>query len=276
MKRVSLKLTIGAFFILTVLIAAQTVNSIYQLSQTQARINTIVELHNYKIDTITSTQVAAHIRTDILFRMAVENDPFNRDELFLEFNRAGFLVGSGRVKLREIGLTPEEQNNYNRQTAVIQKIESAQEQVTDLIMADKTDAARDVLAKQAVPVQEELNVLLAKLLVMVQEDNDKALIETRTAYQRSLLITLVSGSVATLLGIVLGWFTTNRIIASRHRIHHQMAELEASRASLQIEATHDPLTGLANRRLFYDRLEHALLRAKRYHNKVGVLFVDLD
>lgn len=276
MKRVSLKLIIGAFATLTVLIAAQTVSSIYQLSQTQARINTIVELHNHKIDTITSTQVAAHMRTDRLLRMAVEKDPFNRDALFMAFNRAGFLVGSGRVKLREIGLTPAEQDNYNRQTTVIQKISAAQEQVTDLILADKTDAAHDLLAKQAVPVQEELNVLLAELRVMVQKENDKALVETRIAYQRSLLITLVSGATASLLGMLLGWFTMRRIIVSRHRIEQQMSELEASRASLQIEASHDPLTGLANRRLFYDRLEQALLRANRYKHKVGVLFVDLD
>jgi diguanylate cyclase (GGDEF)-like protein len=55
-----------------------------------------------------------------------------------------------------------------------------------------------------------------------------------------------------------------------------MAELERSRAALREEATHDPLTGLANRRLFYDRLHQAVRHAHRYGGKVGILYVDLD
>ena len=42
------------------------------------------------------------------------------------------------------------------------------------------------------------------------------------------------------------------------------------------EAVHDPLTGLANRTLLRDRLEHALARSKREGGETGVLFVDLD
>ncbi|WP_051324335.1 putative bifunctional diguanylate cyclase/phosphodiesterase [Candidatus Solirubrobacter pratensis] len=42
------------------------------------------------------------------------------------------------------------------------------------------------------------------------------------------------------------------------------------------EALHDPLTGLANRALCYDRLTHALARAARAHENAGVLFIDLD
>jgi diguanylate cyclase (GGDEF)-like protein/PAS domain S-box-containing protein len=42
------------------------------------------------------------------------------------------------------------------------------------------------------------------------------------------------------------------------------------------EAVHDPLTGLANRTLLRDRLEHALARAERDRGETGVLFVDLD
>jgi diguanylate cyclase (GGDEF)-like protein len=42
------------------------------------------------------------------------------------------------------------------------------------------------------------------------------------------------------------------------------------------EALHDPLTGLANRTLLRDRLEHALARSAREDAVTGVLFVDLD
>ena len=42
------------------------------------------------------------------------------------------------------------------------------------------------------------------------------------------------------------------------------------------EAVHDPLTGLANRTLLRDRLEHALARFERDRGETGVLFVDLD
>ena len=42
------------------------------------------------------------------------------------------------------------------------------------------------------------------------------------------------------------------------------------------DALHDPLTGLANRTLLYDRLRHALAQSERERGDTGVLFVDLD
>jgi diguanylate cyclase (GGDEF)-like protein len=41
-------------------------------------------------------------------------------------------------------------------------------------------------------------------------------------------------------------------------------------------ALHDPLTGLPNRALFNDRLEHGLAKAKRHGYSLAVMFLDLD
>jgi len=55
-----------------------------------------------------------------------------------------------------------------------------------------------------------------------------------------------------------------------------LAALDAARVAAAHRATHDPLTGLANRGLFLDHLDRALAFGARYGRKTGLLFVDLD
>ncbi|WP_332670739.1 EAL domain-containing protein [Aromatoleum sp.] len=45
---------------------------------------------------------------------------------------------------------------------------------------------------------------------------------------------------------------------------------------LEYLATHDELTGLANRNLFFDRLGHAVARCERQHSRLSLQFIDLD
>ncbi len=53
-------------------------------------------------------------------------------------------------------------------------------------------------------------------------------------------------------------------------------KLWESQRQLDYMLHHDPLTGLANRLLLQDRLEHALMEAQRDRYAVGLLFIDLD
>ncbi len=52
------------------------------------------------------------------------------------------------------------------------------------------------------------------------------------------------------------------VAAREHELHHQ--------------AFHDPLTGLANRALFTDRLEHAVELQRRDHRPLALIYLDLD
>jgi diguanylate cyclase len=53
-------------------------------------------------------------------------------------------------------------------------------------------------------------------------------------------------------------------------------ERSRAQAALAHRALHDPLTGLANRPLFEDRLRQATARVRRHGSCVAVLFIDLD
>lgn len=64
-----------------------------------------------------------------------------------------------------------------------------------------------------------------------------------------------------------------RFEATRRLLETQLAD---KRARLEHQALHDPLTGLANRALFLDRVSHALELVARRRSRPAVLFLDLD
>ena len=64
-------------------------------------------------------------------------------------------------------------------------------------------------------------------------------------------------------------------------VHHvamyrDITERHAEQLSILHQATHDALTGLANRTVLVDRLEQAVAMAQRYGSTVGLMFMDLD
>lgn len=59
-------------------------------------------------------------------------------------------------------------------------------------------------------------------------------------------------------------------------VFSDITEFKKQEEAVQHLAYHDPLTGLPNRLLFQDRIQHALERAKRDRYRLALFFLDLD
>ncbi len=102
-----------------------------------------------------------------------------------------------------------------------------------------------------------------------------AAIRAGSSWRGELPLRRRDGSVGTVRA------TINSLIGGDEQ-RHLLVTLEDMTASREAEARiallaqHDELTGLANRRLFLERLEYALSVARRRGRHVAVVFVDLD
>jgi diguanylate cyclase (GGDEF)-like protein len=65
-------------------------------------------------------------------------------------------------------------------------------------------------------------------------------------------------------------------LRERQILDDQLATIIKQEEAARHAAFHDPLTGLPNRILFNDRLEHGLAQAKRHGWTIAVMFMDLD
>ena len=119
---------------------------------------------------------------------------------------------------------------------------------------------------------------------------DGGLAEVRNAGFRTTVATPV-WSASDLVGVLIAGTFARRPILSYEREclellaaqvgaalvnAHRYTERAAFEAELQHQAFHDSLTGLPNRALFIDRLNHSLRRTAREGTSIAVLFLDLD
>lgn len=65
-------------------------------------------------------------------------------------------------------------------------------------------------------------------------------------------------------------------VKERHLLERQLATVLEQQEETRHAALHDSLTGLPNRALFDDRLEHGLVQATRHGWTLAVMFMDLD
>lgn len=118
----------------------------------------------------------------------------------------------------------------------------------------------ELLDTHGLDMLELLQAALARMPIVVLTDRDDVGKE-RLAIQRGIQDVIVKRQ----------WTAEQLVRSVRHAVDRKQAEQR-----LSYLAQYDPLTALANRALFRDRLAHALTAAKRKKQEVGVVLLGLD
>ncbi|TCJ13457.1 diguanylate cyclase [Parasulfuritortus cantonensis] len=274
-KRLSRLLVVG-FAVLIGLMSVLVLNSVLNLRAQEARVAGTVELRNRKIELATDLLMATYSRHNSLVYQTIVGDPFEQDDHFQQFIKWGYEVGKARNALRAMRLDGFETARLADQDALLARIVELHDRISDLARQGRAEQARQLIAVDLRPDNLKFIDSVDQLEHYERDRIQAELDAARSASRRAIFVAVGLGSAIVLLACAIAYLTYRQMGRYADTIDEQMRALEQHSAQLKHEATHDPLTGLANRSLFYHRLTEALTRAGQDQLKATVLYVDLD
>ena len=264
------------FALLIVLMSGLAGHAVWHIHELKTRMGDIVDVRNRKIQLATDLQEASYNRHNTLVYQVLAQDAFERDENFQLYIKWGYLVGDARNKLKSLPLDAFERANLMRQDQLVAEIILLQEEISDLAARGEESEARAWLASDLRPLNLQYTEVVEALRRHERDLIRSALEQAQQATFRAVSLHLGLAVALVLLAVAIAGITQRLMNRAARIIYAHVTELEQAGTLLEHQATHDPLTGLANRTLFYRRLEEALQHAREEDFSLAVMYLDLD
>lgn len=232
--------------VMTLLFGMTVGLAILGLRQIQSTGELIVKDRIEKIRLVQTMSVAARERTVLLQRMLMVDDPFERDQLSLDYNIHGSRFANARLALLEKDLSPEEKEILDRQGRISGTAVPTQNRIVELMAVDDMGPARELLTKQAIPLQDQVLAALSELMEYQTAAAYSAVNQTRHSFERGRTTTIAMYSVAVVIAGILIWLVSK---ASRQRRDY-LAQVQAAnraKSSFLAKMSHEirtPLTAI--------------------------------
>ncbi|VEB37607.1 EAL domain-containing protein [Legionella cherrii] len=236
------------------------VKHLEQSSQTTALINYYPDLQvkTPTIDMLTVLKfnqlISSEIRLDKLLQkllvIVLENAGAQRGIILTQDNDKWMIEAEGNLDHQMIYLnSPIDQEKTTRYpTSILNYVQRTQKAIilNDAIQSELT-------------VQDEY----------VQQENPRSLLMMPLFYKSQLCRMLYLENNSSSCTFTPSHLDNLQLLASQ-------AMISLENAKLYYQATHDPLTGLANRNLLYEIFQHNTNQVTRFQGKIALLFLDID
>ena len=268
MSRSKIIILLG-FGSILVLVSLLIIIGVTNLSKSKSRLDRVVNSNNLKIQLVNQMRSAARERTISLQHMMITEDPVDFDKSVARMAVYGGEFVAARANLLNMVLSVKEQEILKKQAKLSKLVGPIQNKIADLIDFGEMKPAQRLLIEKAVPLQDDVFNVLSDLQEIQRRETHAAIFENRKNYTNIVGVMWAGTSIVILICLSIVFFTLRLITRNDD-------QQESYRQDIERQALYDHLTGLSNRRLLNDRIEHAIAHTERSEVLMAVLFIDCD
>jgi diguanylate cyclase (GGDEF)-like protein len=222
----------------------------------------LVQTSNSKTAAAHEMRDAIRLRNNSLKTMRLASDYFKRDEEYQNFISHAGKYRRARERLVGLGMDDTEHALHRQLTALSQQAQPWSDRAAEMLMDGAPVTEISSAMKQAELLQGMILNTLQRLVRHEQVNAVSALTTSREHYRSTRQLLLTLAAIAFLCCLLVVHMVRRRVAIKNRQIHYQ--------------ASHDPLTGLINRREFEARLERTITHAQTQSATHALLYMDLD
>lgn len=175
---------------------------------------------------------AALTRSILLFRMMVMQDPFEREDAYMEFEELAGAFISARVRLLALKLSPDQLTIWKETKEDVSKNGAFQREAAELIYSNQIPKARTFILNEVIPRQ---NIVITQLSKMLSRQNQE--LETQIqVYERQQQISYILIAVLGTLGVLVGIVICRIVVRSTTRIQDDRLRAEQARIANKMKS----------------------------------------
>ncbi len=192
-----------AFCTMLLLVALVTWYGITNVTGVQHQMQTVVDNHMGKLISTTRMETAARLRIMNMYKMALLEDPFERDEISIYLQSLANDFTESRLHLLDLGITEKERQLLDKQGRLTGIALPLQRQLGDLFFEGKEEDARDLLISQVTDAQDNVSKTLKEIYDYQLDAANIAVENSNKEYLKTLNDMLWLAGFALFIGLVI-------------------------------------------------------------------------
>ncbi|MFW5453460.1 diguanylate cyclase domain-containing protein [Thioalkalivibrio sulfidiphilus] len=220
-KRPSLALVRRSALLTLVLLCIYAAVSLYYLTALQSAMTQVSEVHNRKVELIHRMSNVVQARSLQLYSAAFKDDPWFRDERFMEFRAVAVEFIDLRDRLIALGLEPRERALLDDALDIIRITAPLQEDIMQRILGgEQGQEVWSAIVDQDLPLEMALLNIFQRLAQTVQDNAYAAQLDSEASYHTALRVI----AVVTLLIIISVLAGALRVLVRLRSIENSLNE----------------------------------------------------